>query len=278
MIKKNVELNSPLRISPWRKISLGSWRLVGDSSVYGLLEINVAEVQKIIQIFNNKNNAKLTITHIVGKAVAVAVAENPEINSIVRWGRIYPRKSVDVFFHVAVDAEGKDLSGCVVRNVDKKSIAEIIHEMSNRVKNLKSGEDKDYKKIKSTFSLLPGVFSKWLVNFSGFLLYRLNLWSPLLGVARDSFGSFMVTNIGSLGLPLAIVPLPAYAHLPLIFCIGGIEEKPIALKGEVVIAPMLKCSLTFDHRLIDGIHAAKLYKSFQKYLNDIDSIKKELNI
>lgn len=278
MIKRNVDLDTPLSLSPWRKISIGSWKIVGDSSVYGLFEINVDEIQKLIKKFNEKNNQKLTITHVIGKALAMAVNKNPDINSIVRWGKIYPRKSVDVFFHIAVDGDGKDLSGCVVREADKKSIPEILISISDRVKSLKAGDDKDYKKIKSLFNILPGVLLKPFVDLTGILLYRLNLWSPSMGVARDSFGSFMITNIGSIGLPLAIVPLPAYAHLPMIFCIGGIEEKPIASNGTVIIAPMLKCSLTFDHRLIDGVHAAKLYNSFLTYLGDINSLKKELNI
>ncbi len=34
-----------------------------------------------------------------------------------------------------------------------------------------------------------------------------------------------------------------------------IEERPVALKGEVVVRPMMYVALTYDHRVVDGREA-----------------------
>jgi 2-oxoglutarate dehydrogenase E2 component (dihydrolipoamide succinyltransferase) len=34
-----------------------------------------------------------------------------------------------------------------------------------------------------------------------------------------------------------------------------IEERPVALKGQVVIRPMMYVALSYDHRLVDGKEA-----------------------
>ena len=62
--------------------------------------------------------------------------------------------------------------------------------------------------------------------------------------------SCSITNIGSAGgqwfTLLLIIPEVA------ILGIGRISEKPIIKNGEIVGAPMLALSLSFDHRMIDG--------------------------
>ena len=35
----------------------------------------------------------------------------------------------------------------------------------------------------------------------------------------------------------------------------GVQERPIAVDGQVVIRPMMYVALTYDHRLVDGREA-----------------------
>jgi pyruvate/2-oxoglutarate dehydrogenase complex dihydrolipoamide acyltransferase (E2) component len=37
---------------------------------------------------------------------------------------------------------------------------------------------------------------------------------------------------------------------------GHIAERPVAREGTVVIAPIMRLCLTFDHRVVDGAEAA----------------------
>lgn len=98
--------------------------------------------------------------------------------------------------------------------------------------------------------------------------------SRLAGLARDSHlssedmkgGTCTISNIGSEGgqwfTPVINQPESA------ILGIGRISEKAIVRDGEIVCAPMLALSLSFDHRLIDGATAQKAMNKIKRLLTD----------
>jgi 2-oxoglutarate dehydrogenase E2 component (dihydrolipoamide succinyltransferase) len=44
----------------------------------------------------------------------------------------------------------------------------------------------------------------------------------------------------------------------------AIQERPIALKGQVVIRPMMYIALTYDHRIVDGREAVTFLKRIKE--------------
>jgi pyruvate dehydrogenase E2 component (dihydrolipoamide acetyltransferase) len=71
-----------------------------------------------------------------------------------------------------------------------------------------------------------------------------------------SGATFTITNLGGYGSVDWFTPIinpPESAILG----IGRTIDKPVVVKGEVVIRPMMGLSLSFDHRIIDGAPAAE---------------------
>jgi pyruvate dehydrogenase E2 component (dihydrolipoamide acetyltransferase) len=70
-----------------------------------------------------------------------------------------------------------------------------------------------------------------------------------------SGGTFTITNIGMYGIDnfTPIINQPESAILG----VNAIEQTPVVQDGAVVIRPIMKLSLTADHRIIDGVVAAK---------------------
>ncbi|MCL5046845.1 MAG: 2-oxo acid dehydrogenase subunit E2 [Actinobacteria bacterium] len=81
-----------------------------------------------------------------------------------------------------------------------------------------------------------------------------------------SGGTFTVTNLGGYDIDVfsPIINPPEVAILGA----GRIVEKPIARNGQVLIAPMMFLSLTFDHRAIDGAPAAAFLKQVKATLEN----------
>jgi pyruvate/2-oxoglutarate dehydrogenase complex dihydrolipoamide acyltransferase (E2) component len=270
LLSKNVQLGSALKTSSWRKIAIGTWRSAGDPSVYAIAEIDVERAQAYLEKIRAKTGIKVTLTHLAGKAMAMTLAKHPEINCILRFGRLYPRKNVDIFFQVASDSAGKDLSGITIRQADRKSVAEIALEMQARAEKIRSQGDPEFKKMKSTMGNLPGILSRYVLGFAGFFMYSLNLWTPLLGSPRDPFGSCMITSIGSLGLDMAFAPLVPYSRVPLLIAVGAVRPTPAVKNGKIEIAQISRFCVTLDHRLIDGMHASKMSKTLTAIFADPD--------
>ncbi len=79
-------------------------------------------------------------------------------------------------------------------------------------------------------------------------------------------GTFTISNGGIYGslLSTPIVNPPQSGILGL----HSIQERPIALNGEVVIRPMMYLALTYDHRIIDGREAVTFLKTIKEVIED----------
>ena len=264
MFQANVALGKKLKVSSWRKTAFGSWRSTQDSQVYCLQTINVESALN----FANKNG--FSLTHLVAQACARMIEANPEINTLIRFGNFYPRLETSIFFQVASDKKGKDLSGHVIRNIDKLNLKEIRADLSGAANKIKAGDDIHYQKVKKQMNFIPTIMLPSIIDLLGFLLYKLNIWTKLLGTPKDSFGSMMITNIGSLGMQRAYVPLVAYSHCPLILAMGKVYERVGVKNGEPCVEKVMDCCWTLDHRVLDGVVGSKMAKRFEEYFLNLE--------
>ncbi|MBL8100635.1 MAG: 2-oxoglutarate dehydrogenase complex dihydrolipoyllysine-residue succinyltransferase [Anaerolineales bacterium] len=79
-------------------------------------------------------------------------------------------------------------------------------------------------------------------------------------------GTFTITNGGVFGslLSTPILNPPQVGILGL----HKIEERPIALNGQVVIKPMMYVALSYDHRIVDGREAVQFLVHIKNLLED----------
>jgi 2-oxoglutarate dehydrogenase E2 component (dihydrolipoamide succinyltransferase) len=79
-------------------------------------------------------------------------------------------------------------------------------------------------------------------------------------------GVFTITNGGIFGSMLStpILNAPQSAILGL----HAINERPIALNGQVVIRPMMYLALSYDHRLVDGKQAVTFLVKVKQLIED----------
>jgi len=98
--------------------------------------------------------------------------------------------------------------------------------------------------------------------------------AELSGKARDGTmgmddltgGTFTITNGGVFGslLSTPILNPPQSAILGM----HTIQERPVAVNGEIEIRPMMYVALTYDHRIIDGKDAVQFLVSIKNSLED----------
>ena len=87
-------------------------------------------------------------------------------------------------------------------------------------------------------------------------------------LAMEEFqgGSFSVSNLGMYGIQSfnAIINPPQAC----ILAVGAGEERPVVQEGIVKIQTMMTCTLSVDHRVVDGKVAAELLGSIKGYLEN----------
>jgi 2-oxoglutarate dehydrogenase E2 component (dihydrolipoamide succinyltransferase) len=87
-----------------------------------------------------------------------------------------------------------------------------------------------------------------------------------LGIEEMTGGTFTITNGGVFGslLSTPILNPPQTAILGM----HKIQERPMAVNGQVVIQPIMYLALSYDHRMVDGKEAVQFLVAIKELLED----------
>jgi len=242
ILKKNndttsINNNNILEISNMRKIIMKNmiFSKTNSAHVTTFFDIDYTNIDK----YRNKNkqlllqneNITLTYTSFIVSAVCKAIKKHPYINAEIRDNKIILKKDINLGIAVAIKNPEPGLLVPVIKNADKLNINGIacqIQELSQKSLN---------KKIRPE-------------DLSG--------------------GTFTVTNPGNLGAIIGtpIINQPQVAILG----VGSIrkEARVIDINGmdAIAIRKIGWLSLSFDHRIIDGIVADSFMQELKKILEN----------
>jgi pyruvate dehydrogenase E2 component (dihydrolipoamide acetyltransferase) len=100
----------------------------------------------------------------------------------------------------------------------------------------------------------------------------------LAGRARDkklkpeeyTGATFSVSNLGMFGIHefTAIINPPEAG----ILAVGGVEEMPVVVDGQVTVQPRMRITMSCDHRVIDGATGAQFLKTLRSMLEEPTAI------
>jgi pyruvate dehydrogenase E2 component (dihydrolipoamide acetyltransferase) len=167
---------------------------------------------------------KASFNDIVIKAVALALAEHPEVNAHWLNDKIRQFNRIHVAMAVAVE---DGLITPVLFDADRLSLWEI----SAKAREL-AGKARERK-------LMPE-------EYTG--------------------STFSVSNLGMFGIDqfTAIINPPEAG----ILAIGGVEEKPVVIDGQLEVRQRMRVTMSCDHRVIDGATGAKFLQTLKGYIEN----------
>ena len=235
-----------------------------DPQFFGDLELDAGPLVSYIAEVRQTAGVHLTLTHLMGRAVAHGLAEVPELRVRLARGREHDRDSVDVFF-IVTTGSGQELTGVKIHGADRKSAVEIADELNRRCRAIDAGQDPDLGRGKALLTMLPPGLLRLALRLGAWLTSDLNLDLSRLGMPRQAFGGAMITSVGMWGIGHAYSPLAHYYRVPVLVLVGAVRKAPTVADDEVVVRPMLTVTATFDHRYVDGFHAAQFANAVRSY-------------
>jgi pyruvate dehydrogenase E2 component (dihydrolipoamide acetyltransferase) len=251
----------------WRRLAVHTWRPPHDPTVHAVLEIPMTGALAYLERLRVEHGVHVTMTHLVAKALALAMRRYPQLNGIVARGRIMLRDTVDMFIQVATEG-GTDLAGFKIARVDERSVVEIARETDERVRRLRERRDQQVQRTKQMLDRIPLPVLGPLMRAISFMIYDLDLDLTRFGIVKDEFGSAMISNVGTLGISTALAPLVPFSRTPVVLLLGEVEDRVVAEDGRPVVRPMMTIGVTFDHRFMDGYQGGKMLQIFRGYLED----------
>ncbi|MCP4713845.1 MAG: hypothetical protein GY868_01910 [Deltaproteobacteria bacterium] len=226
-----------------------------------LYTLNIEPFNALITSHSNASGTRLTLTPLINKMVACAVAENPLFNQIIFDNKVYQMEEIHLGNVVLVP--GSDaISYIVVANPHLKSLETIQQEMLL----LLVAKGKEYARPSNA------AFT-WITNFC----YRTGLFK-LIGEKRAFTIGYERGLLSNISLSIHTYTTPArfivlkdvITPMPIAprFHISGPVTQPWVKNGEVTACETLSIHLTADHRLINGIHANRFGQCLERIAAD----------
>ncbi len=259
------------KMSLRRKLAIATWSSPREGNIYGKLTVDATNAIAYLERVKQESGEKVTITHLVGAAVARALAKAPGLNGRILFGRYIPHETVDIAFLVSLDG-GKNLAKAKVRSLDKKSVVDVARELRELAGKLRSGEDDSFKKSMGPIKLLPTWLIRPLLYVTGWLASSLGMSAKLFGVEKYPFGSCIITSVGMFGLDEGWAPPTPFARVPVYILLGAVRHRPAVVDGEIKIREELTLCATIDHRFLDGFQGGILAKEVKRLLEDPEQI------
>lgn len=187
---------------------------------------------KIKDKFEKREGQKITFTPIFIEAVVKAIKDFPAINISVDGYNIIYKKDINIGMAAALPSG--NLIVPVIKNADRYNLFGLtatVNDLANRARNNKLKPDE----------------------------------------VQD--GTFTLTNVGSFGslMGTPIINQPQVA----ILATGAIKKKPVVIETEhgdvIAIRQMMFMSMSYDHRVVDGMLGGSFLKRVQDYLENFDT-------
>ncbi len=187
---------------------------------------------KVKDQFKKQHGENITFTPIFIEAVARAIRDFPMINSSVDGTRIFVKKDINVGMAAALPSG--NLIVPVIKNADRLNLiglSKAVNDLAGRA--------------------------------------RMNQLKP----EEIQGGTFTLTNVGTFGnvMGTPIINQPQVA----ILAVGAIRKKPAVIETEygdvIAIRQMMFLSLSYDHRVVDGMLGGSFLRRVADYLEQFDA-------
>jgi 2-oxoglutarate dehydrogenase E2 component (dihydrolipoamide succinyltransferase) len=204
--------------------------------VTSFVEVDVTNMvnwrNRVKDQFKKQYNENITFTPLFVEAVARAIRDFPMINASVDGTRILVKKDINIGMAAALPSG--NLIVPVIKNADYLNLtglAKVVNDLANRA--------------------------------------RQNQLKP----EEIQGGTFTLTNVGTFGnvMGTPIINQPQVA----IMAMGAIRKKPAVLETEygdvIAIRQMMFLSLSYDHRVVDGMLGGSFLRRVGDYLEAFDA-------
>ena len=260
--------------SIFHRWAAAQWRRPKDPTIYGATEVDMEPALAFIDKVREEWGVNVTVTHLVTKALAIAIARHPRTNAKVRfWGKLEQRKTVDITV-LSAGAGGRDLSAHRLTAADKLPLRQLASDVIEAGQLIRADQDPKFQQTKQLMDKLPWWMMRPFLTLASLSMNELHLDLSKLGLPADLFGVGMVTSLGMHGVDEAYAPLTPIGRIMVDVLLTRVRQRPwVGDDGELTVRSTLKICATFDHRVVDGIQAAKICQELHSLLADPDSLR-----
>jgi pyruvate/2-oxoglutarate dehydrogenase complex dihydrolipoamide acyltransferase (E2) component len=219
--------------------------------MHGLVEVDITEAMNRI-----RNDRDATLTAFLIASVGRAAAQHPGVHAYRDFlGRLVHHEEVSISTIVEVEtADGPFPLAHVILDAHERTVRDIAEEIrAVKSRPLHGRSGRRLQKLAGSLSRVP-------------LMLRLFYWLVSRSVAaRHRVGTVTLTSVGMF-LGGSGHGIGVQTIMPLTVLIGGVQERPWVVDGEIAVRRILDLTVSIDHNVVDGAPAARFGATLRELL------------
>lgn len=213
-------------------------------------EVDMQATQEIVAQLRQQN-IQSTYTHVVVRAVALALTRHPEFNRLLRGKQLVYPSTIDIGLSVSGQAMAAALT-LVVQDTGHKDLVQLAQEIIKRVPEVRAEEARTVHMLRQVARWLPAA---WLRRG----LLRLML--SRVSVVKEMTGTFYVTCFPQVSFGATFKYMTSSA-----LSFSRVEDRVVVKDGQPMVRPVATFGLTLDHRVWTGSTASVVLRELKKIL------------
>lgn len=221
-----------------------------DSHAVVMVDLSAAEAFR--RQYKQTHGVSLTTVHLLIKALALMIEENPWMNYMVDGYKIIKPSSIDI--GVSAAAEEGVTPVVVIREANRKSLRQISEELKAKAAEAARLEKQNLERLNRLGRLIPiGFLRRPLIRF-----VARRYW-----VRRRLIGTAQITSLGFKDLAFH---LPTHMGTTMLLSVGGVTRRPVVVGDKIEIRPTAYLAFQVDTRVLNARKALRAFRRFRQWI------------
>ncbi|MDO5446026.1 MAG: 2-oxo acid dehydrogenase subunit E2 [Eubacteriales bacterium] len=236
-----------------------------DAEVYFQEKMDVTE---LLRFCEEHPETHLTLFSAIITALAKMFTLRPRFNRFIQGQRLYERKEITLSFICKTKFEDDSPESLiVVKALPEDTAATLGERMASEIRKKRAGEVSGSDNSVNRLAKIPFVLRALLflilrlLDYFGADLSKLTSTDP-------NYSSVLVSNLGSIELPVMYHHLNNYGTTSCVVTLGKVHKEEIVMEnGEKAMRDIVEIGATVDERIADGFYFAKSVKLLRKVIS-----------
>ena len=239
-----------------------------DASNYFSDTIEITEAERYLRVKRLHGYPGMGLLHLFIAAYVRVISQYPGVNRFVSGQRIFARNEIEYVMTIKKEMKTNAEETSIKVTLDPRDTINDVYRKLNAemLKVKEAGEDTETDDVAATLMKLPRLILKFVVFFLEFLDYFGKIPSVIID-ASPFHGSVIITDIGSIGLPVIYHHLYNFGNMP-VFISFGVKKRTFEPRkdGGVAERKYLDYKIVMDERICDGFYYSQAFKLFKSLL------------
>lgn len=256
-------------LSPFQRFTPYIMKSRNDATNYYSDALELTEVETWIRELRRQGWKGLGLLHLFIASYVRTVSQCPGVNRFISAQKIFARNNIEVVMIVkkSMTVEAEETAIKVIFD-PADTVFDVYRRMNEKIEEVKAADsDSSTEDVAAGLMKIPGPLLRFAVGVLKLMDYFDIIPRSLLD-ASPFHGSFIITDLGSLGTPPVYHHIYNFGNLPFFVAFGN-KRKAYELdrSGTPVERKYVDYRVSMDERICDGAYLVSSMKYMKYYLS-----------